>query len=260
MIVDDDPALSSIEGLVRKGETLTFGWLKKNFGSVQISQDVWRSLNRGRAILSTVNQLDQYLFSYGPMVQSQWKHASNILRIRVGEEKTRIVDYGCGQGLAGLLLHDYLGPRFMSDVESVVAIEPSAVAIRRAEAVYRALAPKAAISVVNKAFDKLVYGDFAGSNIPTTHLFSNVLDIDGYDHVALLGKALNPGKHTIIAIGHDRTAYGYSKGMTRVKEAIEGGSVYPGVTVLASGLEPFTCENRGEPAVLWLCTLEVNDE
>lgn len=260
MGLNDDPAVSAIEALAQNGEMLTYAWLKRQFGRVRISEDVWRSLNRGRAILRTVDQLDQYLYSYAPMVASQWEHAAKILTTNSGEECVRLIDYGCGQGLAGLLLHDHLGPAFLQDVGMIIAIEPSAVALRRAGAVYRALAPDANISLVNKTFDQLGGGDFAVQGRSTTHLFSNVLDIDGYDHVGLLRKALNPGKHTIVAISHDRSVHGYSQGMLKVKEAVEAGSAHPEARVHASGVEPFACENRGEPAVLWLCKLEVSDE
>jgi hypothetical protein len=36
------------------------------------NSDIWHELGRGRSILSSENQLDQYLYSYGPMIPSQW--------------------------------------------------------------------------------------------------------------------------------------------------------------------------------------------
>ena len=36
-----------------------------------VDSDIWNELGRGRAILSSEEQLDQYLYSYGPMISSQ---------------------------------------------------------------------------------------------------------------------------------------------------------------------------------------------
>lgn len=259
--IADDPAIAQIEALSRDGETLSYAWLKRTFGRVQISEDVWRSLNRGRAILSSVDQLDQYLFSYAPMIASQWERASEVLAVRSYVSGTRLIDYGCGQGLAGLLLHDHLGPSLLKDVRAIVLVEPSALALRRATAIYQALAPAAIIIPVNKTFSALRGADLDISEAQSSvHVFSNVLDVDGYDHVALLRGALSPGRHTIIAIGHDRTSHGYSQGMLTVKAAVETGSIHPAIKVLASGLEQFTCGHKGEAAMLWLCKLDIADE
>lgn len=260
MRIDTDPVVSEIATLSRVGQMPSYKWLKGNFGASQVSDSVYQSLNRGRAILQTVDQLNQYLFSYAPMVAYQWEHGCKALVARPSEHCCRLIDYGCGQGLAGLLLNDFLGPEFLSDAATIIAVEPSLVALRRATAVYQALVPCTTVYPVNKGFDQLQSSDFGGGNGPTSHVFSNVLDIDGYDHVALLRKALSPGLHTIIAIGHDRTVHGYSQGMLRVKDAVENGSIHPKAKVQASDMEKFECGPRGVPAVLWLAKLEVSDE
>lgn len=237
MSVHQDHAIDALRSLKRDGGVPTYAWLKSQFGRRQISEMVYRSLDRGRAILQTVDQLDQYLFSYAPMVASQWHFALQHISLGPSGSDRRIIDYGCGQGLAGLLLNDGLGPNLYSNVTLVLAIEPSSVALARAAAVYASLAPKAAIIPINKTFDALGPNDLNAGQGPTIHLLSNVLDLDGYDHVALLRRGLTPGAHTIIAIGHDRTQHGYSQGLQRVKDAVESNAICAGVTVHASGLE-----------------------
>lgn len=259
LITNEDPAISAIKNFERSGRKPTFAWLKQQFGRVQISEEVYRSLDRGRAICQSVDQLDQYLYSYAPMVTSQWQHACAILKSQSINHDASVIDYGCGQGLAGLLMHDCLGSTVFYNVQTVTAIEPSAVALRRAAAVYKALIPAANVVPVNKSFSEVESADLGAGAGGTLHVFSNVLDIDGYDHVALLRKALRPGMHTIVAVGHDRTSHGYSQGMNKVKEAVESGAIRSGTTVHASGMQPFVCGNRGVPAVLWLAKLEVSD-
>ena len=64
------------------------------------------SLNYGREILNRQDQLDQYLFSYGLMVSSQWDEMLKDFKLR--KNKLDIVDYGCGQGLATIKIFDCL--------------------------------------------------------------------------------------------------------------------------------------------------------
>ncbi len=259
MATIDDHAVTAVAELSRSGQIPTYAWLKDRFGRSQISEDTYRSLNRGRAIIKTVDQLDQYLYSYAPMVASQWEYASRALVGKPSNAGERLIDYGCGRGLAGLLLHDHLGPQFIVDVSDVIVIEPSDVALQRAVSIYQALVPKATVVPINKAFNGLCKNDLAVGRGDTTHIFSNVLDIDGYDHVDLLRKGLAPGNHTIVAVGHDRIAHGYSQGLERVRAAVEAGTVRQKTMVHANELETFKCRNRGEPAVMWFCKLEVSD-
>ena len=193
------------------------------------------------------------------MVASQWEYALQHLSLRPNDSDKRVIDYGCGQGLAGLLLNDGLGPSLFVNVRLVLAIEPSSVALARATAVYVSLAPNAVVLPINKTFNVLGPTDLHAGEGPTIHLLSNVLDIDGYDHIALLRKGLAPGAHTILAVGHDRTRHGFSQGLQRVKDAVESKTIHSGVTVHASEFESFNCGYRDVPAVFWMCRLEVED-
>src|ERR1700712_3087229 len=95
------------------------------------------------------------------MVASQWEHACKLFASQIEDTNYQVIDYGCGQGLAGLLIHDYVGPSFLRQVRAIVAIEPSAVALSRAGAIYESLATEARVTLVNKAFTDLEGADFA---------------------------------------------------------------------------------------------------
>src|SRR5688500_1278696 len=113
----------------------------------------WEQLGRGRNILSSHDQLDQYLYSYGPMTRSQWQHFLQHFTSPKGP--VRILDYCCVQGLSGVLLLDNLGRDFTKRVESVILIDPSAVALSRARAVLKCYCGKRPVLALQKTLDEL---------------------------------------------------------------------------------------------------------
>jgi hypothetical protein len=252
-----DPALTQIEALRAFGHALTFSWLRNTFAA-QKSTEVYSSLDYGKAIIESEDQLNQYLYSYGPMVQSQWAVASNFLTLEAVGPTTRWIDYGCGQGLAGLLLFERLGPKLFRHVRTIVLVEPSPLALARATAIYEAMAPQSDVVPVEKNFTQLRSKDLKAEGAENTiHIFSNVLDISGYDHLKLFEKALSPGRHTILAVGNDREFDGGTPNIRMLKTAVEHPSMSGQISVVTSTLDQFKCGNRDEPAVVWHCQLNV---
>ncbi|WP_425230693.1 hypothetical protein [Sphingomonas sp.] len=255
----DDSAIGRIRALGKDGRVPSFAWLRGSF-AVQKSADVYKSLNYGKTVIETEDQLNQYLYSYGPMVQSQWTYASKFLSLLSIDSATRWIDYGCGQGLAGLFLYEALGPTLFNQVSDVILVEPSAMALCRAKAIYKALAPRSAVDGIRKSFSDLEKDELEREGARSTlHVFSNVLDINGYNHLKLLGDRLSPGKHVIIAVGNDRDFDGGSPNLQKLKTAVEHPKMASRITVASSTLEQFKCDNRSEPAIVWHCELEVRD-
>ena len=171
-----DPAVGEISRVRKAGSTLSFKWLRQKFGR---NRDLWTELGRGVNVLTSTEQLDQYLYSYGLMVECQWQQMSSSW---VGQGPVRLIDYGCGQGLAGLLLYDKWGDAFASSLDRVILIEPSPKALVRAESVYRSMAPESDIVCLNVGFDAVQAAHLEGAaDLHTMHIFSNVLDIEGYN-------------------------------------------------------------------------------
>ena len=154
---------------------------KGAYRRMQDQSDVWASLGRGTAIITDTNQLDAYLASYGA------KHISKlncVLAEPFGQvDPVRIVDWSCGQGLGtlGILESDWS----VVDVEEIVLIEPSGLALDRAaflvekhSAWHGTNSPN--ISKLNGFLtrDTLAGRSFEG---PTLHMFSNVLDMEEVD-------------------------------------------------------------------------------
>ena len=94
-----DKAIEAIRDIALKD--LSFQWFRSAFRADNGLKD---TLYYGHAVIDSTEKLDQYLHTYGPMIESQWKCAAHFLD-RVSPP-TLCIDYGCGQGLAGLLVSD----------------------------------------------------------------------------------------------------------------------------------------------------------
>lgn len=245
---------------------ITSGLLTKNnvsFDNIRQTAsrdyDLWNQLGRGRAILGTAEELDQYLHSYGPMTRAQWH---NLLgKLSLIPEPTVIIDYGCGQGLATALLFDCFGDEFIRSVRKVVLIEPSLVALKRAAAIVGCYsANKFQVETINKTLGELDAVELIGNKgVLTNHIFSNVLDIEGYDHFDLLGKMFQQkGRHCVLAVSHDRNFDGGSSRFLDLEKAICDPHFHSWFTVQHSDVWRFECGNK-KPAIAWVLEVEVID-
>ena len=131
-----DRAIGVIGGAAE--DDINFSWFRNEFKADNGLKD---SLESGHVVIDTVKKLDQYLYTYGLMIESQWKNVAPLLSAVT--QPNVLIDYGCGQGLAGLLLNDLTQGRLFGVVQDIILIEPSAVALARAEALYQRIAPSA---------------------------------------------------------------------------------------------------------------------
>ncbi|MEK5760566.1 class I SAM-dependent methyltransferase, partial [Acinetobacter variabilis] len=98
-----------------------------------------------------------------------------------GNEPITIVVHGCGQGLALLLLFDNFGEDLVQKVDRIILIEPSEIALERANHIANLCFPEANIELVNKEFDDLEQEDLDLNDETTkVHLMSNILDVSSY--------------------------------------------------------------------------------
>lgn len=149
----------------------------RHFGN---DDSVWQSLNRGRAVLATEEQMYKYLFSYGRMHKAKLNEAFDCINKNVfANSEIEIIDYACGQGLASICFKDY----FQNvNVAKIVLIEPSTMCLRRAALhvlkSYRINENN--ISTINKYLDDLILQDiYTEQQNIKVHLFSNILDMAG---------------------------------------------------------------------------------
>jgi hypothetical protein len=246
-----DPVLATI---AVQGKRLNFAWLRSRAGEDRGLHD---ELLKGRKILVTVTELEQYLYSYGKMICSQWEVFAS--QLTATPEPTSYIDYGCGQGLAGLLLHERLGPDFSASWKRVVLIEPSPAALVRAEAVYRAIAPEAELVCIHKSFDEVVAEDLDGdAGLPRLHIYSNVLDIPGFAHTRLFLQGLALGKNTVLAVGNDRNDHGGTAHLLEVEALLDHPEYKKHFQEKTSEISQFKCgDDEKFFAVSWFAKFEV---
>lgn len=232
---------------------ITFDWFRSIFKS---DNDLKDELAYGTAILATSAHLNQYLYTYGLMIQSQWENVSPSFEADGGH--MRLIDYGCGQGLAGILLLDNLGDVLQDSVKEVILIEPSICALVRAEAVYRNLFPSASITCIASMLDDLDESSFKETSLRTLHVFSNVLDVQGFDQGLLFNKTFTNGTHAIAAVSHDRDFAGGSDRIRAVEKEIRKNKHSNWLTVSESTISEFTCGKGGKfDAISWIAALNV---
>jgi len=171
----------------------------------ELCNELHDSLNRGIDILDSEPLLQMYIYSFGKMHNAKLQYAFNhVQKPIINYEEVEIVDYGCGQGLASICYHDYIIKHNRDQrVRKITLIEPSELALSRAELLCSRFYPDAEIVAVNKQFDDLTNDDLVlSSDIPTIHLLSNILDVESYDlpHLSHIVKEQSVGDNEYISV------------------------------------------------------------
>lgn len=160
----------------------------------ELCDELHESLNRGVDVLDSEPMLQMYIYAFGKMHNAKLFYAFNHMQDCVlKNDKITIIDWGCGQGLASLCYHDYLKScNSQQQVSKIVLIEPSSLALSRAELLCSCFYPDAEITAINKPFDSLTADDISvPSEELTIHLFSNILDIESYNLQHLIQTVAN---------------------------------------------------------------------
>lgn len=138
---------------------------------------------RGVKILESEDELFGYFKSFGNMHKAKLLSAFEVLP-KTFNSKVNIIDWGCGQGFASMIFLEKYGSEM---VNHITLIEPSVIALKRAALHCKKYSSELSIRTICKKLDNLIADDFnePQPNI-TIHLFSNILDIDGYSQKHLI--------------------------------------------------------------------------
>lgn len=167
------------------------------------------SLNHGKDLLRTEEQLAAYLCWYGEMHKVKCFVAAQNFPFESLGLRIHIVDWGCGQALATLCFLEKLDQRgLLSYVRKVTLIEPSKEALERAnQNVCRALnGHSVAIECLKRELpSKKSPEDHFALNLDgncTVHLFSNILDLTDIDLKKTAGLIIaGTGMHHVMCVG-----------------------------------------------------------
>jgi hypothetical protein len=112
-----------------------------------------------------------------------------------------------------MMLLDRFRGAIADRVTNVVLIEPSRLALERASSIVGCYLTVSNIKGVNKTLDETNEDDLAAptSNVKV-HLFSNILDVEGFDQYSLFSDMFrHRGRHLVLAVGNDRDLHGGSE-------------------------------------------------
>lgn len=171
----------------------------------------WKCINHGVELLDSDEKLCAYMVAYGEMHELKCRAALQNFPFERLLTNFEVVDWGCGQGLATLVLLEMLGEHDKEHlVKKVTLIEPSTVALRRAKFnVCQRVNGRA--EVVAKRLYLPSYNERVGENeltsfesrySTTIHLFSNILDIPEVNIERLSQIVAQSGKHCyVVCVG-----------------------------------------------------------
>ena len=166
---------------------------------------IYNSLKRGVSLLGDHEQLCQYLYSFGNMHEAKIHAALSHLQPEKYHGKTlQIIDWGCGQGLASICFLDYLRENSINvDLKRILLIEPSQVALNRAELHLSSYVEIAKIATLNKYVNDITAENIVSDVDITIHFFSNILDVDSVN-IKQLAKTLADAicaEHYFVCVG-----------------------------------------------------------
>lgn len=141
----------------------------------------WCYTNQGRRIYDKELELNCYLAAYAAWHKGKLEKAFQQLPDNALSGNINIVDWGCGQGIASIFLYDYLRiNNIKCNIHAIKLIEPSEIALQRAESLIKRIDKHTQIEVYNKKLDDVSKEEVLFNRQYTTfHLFSNILDIEG---------------------------------------------------------------------------------
>lgn len=145
--------------------------------------EIFHSLGRGVSILQQEEQLYSYMNSYGLMHKAKLESAFSHFPFKETKESNiEIYDWSCGQGMASMVLLEYLGDQNIQlAINRITLIEPSEIALKRASLHVRHFDSEVKIKTVLKDMDSLSTYDVCNKNeCIKLHLFSNILDVEAF--------------------------------------------------------------------------------
>ena len=157
------------------------------------------NLDNGTRVLSDESECIRYIALYGGhhFYKLYAAYASTTFEKIEGRD-IEIIDWGCGQALATCVLIDYLIEKNINlNVSSITLIEPSTFALQRGQSLIQRMfqnnpSTHSVVRLVNKYIDALTPNDLVSEpDSIKIHLFSNIIDVQGFDLTQLYQLMVN---------------------------------------------------------------------
>lgn len=155
---------------------------KKHIGTLSDSKQtsLKESLENGLANLSTKEELDMYISSYGDIHRQKLQMAFEKIPYNVWHEgEISVIDYGCGQCIAEMVLSDFMKSHFIDRdiITDFIVIEPSKPSLNQGIEYLKRFFDDTDITAYNMTAGSLTYDNIHPKANTVIHIFSNVLDI-----------------------------------------------------------------------------------
>lgn len=159
--------------------------------SIGNPDELFYQLNRGQKVIDDEKLLFKYLQSFGSKHKAKLYSAYDQIFEKIKGKQLNIIDWGCGQALATMVLLDYAKTKKqILDISNIILIEPSMLALSRGLLHIDVFKQKEYnIKSINSEIDCLQDSDILIENdYYTLHLFANILDIEHFRINDLLHK------------------------------------------------------------------------
>lgn len=111
-------------------------------------KELKENLSHGKALLKSNDQMKAYLHHYGQIHREKLLHAFKHIPTDFSQSSFSVIDWGCGQGLASMVLNDYIAGEGI--VTDFTMIEPSARCLSQAESNLTWSNPRSMVDMVKK--------------------------------------------------------------------------------------------------------------
>jgi len=151
--------------------------------SIGDPQELYDKLTRGETVIDDERLLYKYMVSFGTKHKVKLYDAYEKIINKLEGEKFNIVDWGCGQAFATMILLNFANEKSIYlDISNICLIEPSKISLERGLLHIDILKQKDyTINSINSTIDSIEQKDITfDNNYKTIHLFSNILDIENF--------------------------------------------------------------------------------
>lgn len=189
--------------------TLTFGKILqlahaqiKSMNQTKIEK-LTEQLEHWKRLLTSNEQLDMYLHKYGEIHQDKLLRAFEHIPHKLWVEGAiSVVDYGCGQGIAAMVLSDYLKSQNIDNdiIKDITLIEPSRSSLIRCMNYLGRFYDDAKIKPFLIDASHITQDYIKPESNHVLHIFSNVLDPEEFDFKSIADILKNDVTHNNIIV------------------------------------------------------------
>lgn len=185
-------------------------------------KDLKDNLSHGKALLKSNDQMKAYLHHYGQIHREKLLRAYKHIPSDFLKSSFSVVDWGCGQGLASMVLSEYVPKQDI--VTDFTMVEPSARCLSQAEANLTWSNPKSMVDIVKKREEEVEARDICVQERKVFHLLSNVVDMPEFsgDGIRRFIEYNNELHHLIVAVSPFYPEEGRGKRMVEFVESLKG--------------------------------------